>query len=159
MDSSRLRVCVFLAGSYVLFMEPASTEKRKYNFKTESYGIIHTFKNYFTTIFLVFSNKRYPNRPINNYYCYATMKMLCDTTRSVCGAVRCGFGSFLAKTITAPYLIFAVTCAVRCGLEFSQNHNCTAPHFCGYMCDTMYKMRFEVSIFFQILGFSYSAQN
>ena len=95
-------------------MEPASTEKRKYNFKTESYGIIHTFKNYFTTIFLVFSNKRYANRLINNYYYYATMKMLCDTTRSVRGAVRCCFGSYLAKTITAPYLIFAVTCAMMC---------------------------------------------
>ena len=29
-------------------------------FKTESYGIIHTFKNYFTTLFSVFSNKWYP---------------------------------------------------------------------------------------------------
>ena len=94
--------------------QTSSTEKRKYNFKTESYGIIHTFKNYFTTIFLVFSNKRYANRLINNYYYYATMKMLCDTTRSVRGAVRCCFGSFLAKTITAPYLIFAVTCAMMC---------------------------------------------
>ena len=43
----------------------------------------------------------------------------------MCGAVRCG--------------------AVWCGLEFSQNHDRTAPHFCGHMCDTMYKMRFEVA--------------
>ena len=77
----------------------------------------------------------------------------CLPRRGVRSAVRCGFGSFLAKTITAPYLIFAVTCAVRCGLEFSQNHNCTAPHFCGYMCDTMYKMWFEVSIFFKFWVF------
>ena len=33
------------------------------NFKTGSHGTIHTFKNYFTTVFLVFSNKRYPNSP------------------------------------------------------------------------------------------------
>ena len=69
----------------------------------------------------------------------------------------------LAKTITAPHLIFVVTCAVLyrvvwcgvvwCGLEFSQNHNHTAPHFCGHMCDTMYKMWFEVSIFFKFWAF------
>ena len=46
----------------------------------------------------------------------------------------------LAKTITAPHLIFAVTYAVRCGLEFSQNHNHNAPHFCNHMCGAVYKM-------------------
>ena len=82
-----------------------------------------------------------------------------------CGAVlghfqhhtlRCG----LAKIITAPQLILVVTCAVRCGavqvwcgLEFSQNHDRTAPHFCGHMCDTMYKIRFVVSIFFKLWDF------
>ena len=37
------------------------------NIKNGSYGTIHTFKNYFTTIFLVFSfqqNKLYLNRPL-----------------------------------------------------------------------------------------------
>ena len=34
----------------------------KFFFKTGSYGTIHTFKNHFVTMFLVFSNKRYPNR-------------------------------------------------------------------------------------------------
>ena len=43
--------------------------------------------------------------------------------------------------------------AMQCGLEFSQNHNCTAPHFCGHMCDTTYKMRFEVNIFFKFWTF------
>ena len=38
--------------------------KKKSNFKTRSHGIIHTFKNYFVTVFSVFSNKRYPNRPL-----------------------------------------------------------------------------------------------
>ena len=32
--------------------------------KNGSHGTIHTFKNYFATMFLVFSNKRYPNRPL-----------------------------------------------------------------------------------------------
>ena len=43
--------------------------------------------------------------------------------------------------------------AVWSGLEFSQNHNCTIPHFCSLMCDTMYKMLFEVSIFFKFWAF------
>ena len=34
--------------------------------------------------------------------------------RSVRSVVWCDFGPFLAKTITAPYLIFAVTCTVLC---------------------------------------------
>ena len=43
--------------------------------------------------------------------------------RGVCGAVRCGFGSFLA-----PY--FAV--------RFNWNHNCTAPYFCSHMCGAVW---------------------
>ena len=37
-------------------------EFNKIFIKTQSHGIIHTFKNYFTTIFSVFNNKQYPNR-------------------------------------------------------------------------------------------------
>ena len=36
----------------------------KKNFKTGSHDTIHIFKNYFATVFSVFSNKRYPNRPL-----------------------------------------------------------------------------------------------
>ena len=36
---------------------------RKNNFKTESHNTIHTFKNQFATIFSVFNNNRYPNKP------------------------------------------------------------------------------------------------
>ena len=43
--------------------------------------------------------------------------------RGVRGAVRCGFGPFLA-----PH--FAV--------RFRQNHNCTTPHFCSHMCGVMW---------------------
>ena len=48
----------FFSGSHALFIGPASTLFSKKNFKTESHGTIHTFKNYFVTIFSVFSNKR-----------------------------------------------------------------------------------------------------
>ena len=34
-----------------------NTEKCKSNFKIGSHNTIHTFKNYFATVFLVFSNK------------------------------------------------------------------------------------------------------
>ena len=59
---SVLRVYVFLAGSRALFRGPASTEFSKIKFKTKSHGTIHTFKNYFATVFSVFGNKLYPNR-------------------------------------------------------------------------------------------------
>ena len=55
-------VCVLNSGSRALFTGLASMESGKINFKTRSYGTIYTFKNYFTTIFLVFNNMRYPNR-------------------------------------------------------------------------------------------------
>ena len=42
-------------GSGTLFTGPASTFSSKNNFKTGSHGTIHTFKNYFATVFLVFS--------------------------------------------------------------------------------------------------------
>ena len=32
--------------------------------KIGSHGTIHTFKNCFVTIFLIFNNKQYPKRPI-----------------------------------------------------------------------------------------------
>ena len=56
----------FFYGSCTLFTRPANMDFNKSNFKTKSHGTIHTFKNYFATVFLVFSNKWYPNRPINN---------------------------------------------------------------------------------------------
>ena len=53
-----------LCGSRALFMESATTEFGKINFKTGFYSTIHIFKNYFATVFSVFNNKRYPNRPL-----------------------------------------------------------------------------------------------
>ena len=48
-----------------------------------------------------------------------------QSRRGVRGAVPCSFRPFLA-----PH--FAV--------RFSQNHNCTAPHFCGHMCGAVYSL-------------------
>ena len=45
--------------------EPISLEFGKINSKPGSHVTIHTFKNYFTTVFSVFSNKRYPNIALN----------------------------------------------------------------------------------------------
>ena len=52
----------FLCGSHVLFMRPISTDFKKKFFKIGLHSIIHTFKNYFATVFSVFNNKQYPNR-------------------------------------------------------------------------------------------------
>ena len=60
----------FFYGSHALFTGPASTDFSKFFFKTGSYSTIHTFKNYFATIFSVFSNKRYPNKPLVKYLRY-----------------------------------------------------------------------------------------
>ena len=54
----------FFCGSRALFTRPASMDFSKINFKTKSHDTIHTFKNYFVTIFSIFSNKRYPNIPL-----------------------------------------------------------------------------------------------
>ena len=44
----------FFSGSRVLFTGPTSTLLKK-NFKIGSYSTIHIFKNYFATIFSIFS--------------------------------------------------------------------------------------------------------
>ena len=54
----------FLCGSRALFMGFASMDFNKFFFKTESHDIIHIFKNYFTTVFSVFRNKRYLNKSL-----------------------------------------------------------------------------------------------
>ena len=53
---------LFFYGSCILFMGPTSTDFSKFFFKTVSHNTIHTFKNYFATVFLIFNNKRYPNK-------------------------------------------------------------------------------------------------
>ena len=43
----------------------------KIEFKIRSHCTIHTFKNYFTTIFSVFSNNWYPNRPLLFFFFFS----------------------------------------------------------------------------------------
>ena len=50
-------------GSFALFTGSTSTEFSKKTFKTGSHVVLFTFKNYFVTVFSIFSNKRYPNKP------------------------------------------------------------------------------------------------
>ena len=55
----------FFFRSCILFTRLTSMEFSNFFFKIGSHGTIHTFKNYFLTVFLVFNDKRYPNRPYN----------------------------------------------------------------------------------------------
>ena len=75
LKTTHVTVWRFSLGSHALFMRPASKEKDKFCFKIESHGTIHTFKNYFSTVFLVisfqfsvFNNKRYPNWPLEEIF-------------------------------------------------------------------------------------------
>ena len=45
----------FFSGSRALFMGTASIFFNKNNYKTRSHGTIHTLKNYFITVFSIFS--------------------------------------------------------------------------------------------------------
>jgi len=75
----------------------------------------------------------------------------------------CDFRPFLAPSFvvqfsqnhncTAPHFCGHMCSAVQCGLEFSPNHNHTTFHFCGHMCGAMYKMQFETGIFFKFWVF------
>ena len=63
-----LRMCVSafcwkMVGLMALFTDPQKSSKHKFQYKFESYSTIHTFKNYFVTVFSVFNNKWYLNRP------------------------------------------------------------------------------------------------
>ena len=50
-------VCILNSGSHALFTRLTSMEFSKIFIKIGFHGTIHTFKNYFVTIFSVFSNK------------------------------------------------------------------------------------------------------
>ena len=61
-----LSAAAFFLWVRALFTGPTSTFFTKNNFKTGFHGTIHIFKNYFPTVFSVFSNKRYLNRPLDS---------------------------------------------------------------------------------------------
>ena len=58
---------VFFCGSHALFTGSTNTDFSKFFFKIGSNGTIHIFKNYFVTVFSIFSNKQYPNQPIDEF--------------------------------------------------------------------------------------------
>ena len=60
-------------GSCALFMRLASMKFNKINFKIEFYSTIHTFKNYFVTVFSISTNKRYLNRRADVYKVHNTI--------------------------------------------------------------------------------------
>ena len=80
-NTMRLRlpaISVFFSGSRALFTGPAITFFSKNNFKTRSHSTIYTFKNYFATVFSVFSNKQYPNK---SYTSQITSTHRCSSQR------------------------------------------------------------------------------
>ena len=64
--------------------DPRLLYSKKKKLKNVSYNTTHTFKNYFTTVFLVFSfqqNKLYPNEPymcqaVTSFYFYSLLTSL-----------------------------------------------------------------------------------
>ena len=56
-----MRQYALFSGSRALFTRPTSTLFRKKNIKNESHGTIHTFKNYFVTVFSIFSFNKISN--------------------------------------------------------------------------------------------------
>ena len=59
---------LFLCGFCALFIGPTNNFFNNNNFKTESHDSIHTFKNYFDTVFSIFNNKQYPNKSLITSY-------------------------------------------------------------------------------------------
>ena len=79
-------------GLTVLFIDPQKSFKYIFQYKLRSHSIIHTFKNYFITVFSIFSNKWYPNRPFNFNNCTISVHL---------PSVSATFGFFYP---TAPFL-------------------------------------------------------
>ena len=76
--------------------------------------------------------------------------------KGVRGAMWFNFGLFLALHFA---VVVAVTSAVRCGLEFRQNHNHTAPHLifavtCVVRCIRYSLNNLKSIYFFKFLAFS-----
>ena len=63
------------SGSHLLFTDPQTSLFSNFFIKNGSHDTIHTFKNYFATVFSVFSfqfqqNKFYPNRPLVSFFLF-----------------------------------------------------------------------------------------
>ena len=55
----------FSMGPVHCSRDPQTFLFSKFFIKNESYGTIHTFKNYFATVFSIFIFQRYPNEPLS----------------------------------------------------------------------------------------------
>ena len=71
---------------HALYTDPQITLFSNFFIKNRSHGSIHTFKNYFATVFSVFSfqfqqNKFYPNRPYVNGQ--SRLRFICVSAHSV----------------------------------------------------------------------------
>ena len=55
--------CWKMVGLLHCSRDPQVQNSAKKTFKTGSHVVLFTFKNYFATVFSVFNNKRYPNKP------------------------------------------------------------------------------------------------
>ena len=75
-------------GLTILFMDPQKSFKYIFQYKLRSHSIIHTFKNYFITVFSIFSNKWYSNRPFNFNNC---------TVSVLLPSVSATFGFFIPR--------------------------------------------------------------
>ena len=101
-------VCVQFSGSCVLFTGSISTFSNKIFIKIGFNGTIHTFKNYFITIFLVFSNKRYPNEP---YICFFNLSR-----------VFCEIPTELISIVCFVCFLYAMICSVTQSLTHRTIH-------------------------------------
>ena len=66
---NKISLGMHTSGSYLLFTDPQTSLFSNFFIKNGSHDTIYTFKNYFATVFSVFSfqfqqNKFYPNRPL-----------------------------------------------------------------------------------------------
>ena len=69
-------VCILNNGSCALFTGSKSMEFSKIFIKIGFHSIIYIFKNYFTTMFSIFNNKRYPIRSIYYHHIYMYKQLL-----------------------------------------------------------------------------------
>ena len=69
-DRQNFHQNVFVSGFHILFTRLTSLFFSKIFIKNESHDTIHTFKNYFATVFSIFNNKRYPNESLVYYLAY-----------------------------------------------------------------------------------------
>ena len=96
------------SGSHACLQDPQTSFFNKTFIKNESYGTIYTFKNYFATVFSIFSfqqNKRYPNESL--VFCLL-VQVACSTLPKKCslfGLLRERIGLFISPPWIPIYVL------------------------------------------------------